>query len=146
MKIKAAVTADKRLDALVAHLDSPHFCVELMERVLGNALGAKDPCEHPAAYYVQTTDRSVQIGQNLCGVEVRLTGASVTPARTDAAFHDALRTMREMYAIAIREKVPAGTRVELFVAIMVDGHVRNSEGYSVSVIEAGPEWLEGQAS
>ncbi len=143
-KLKAAVTGNDILNPLVAVLNGKEFCMKLMDRVLNRYFHVDDPAQRPAEYYVQFTDRTVEIVDGMYGVEVRLTGVSVTPARTDGDFHTALLATVDAYSLAIKQNVPQDVKVQLFVAIMVDGVVRNQAGVHVSVIESDPVWVTGK--
>lgn len=100
-KIKAAAS-EGLPDELLAELDSQVFADALLMGVHGKCLHVEKPTRQPAGHYVQKTDITVQIEPNCFGVEVRFSGISVTPTRTDADFHEALAALASLYRQAIR--------------------------------------------
>lgn len=143
MKLKAAVTRNPILDSLVAFLNSAEFCGELLEDALGKCLHVENVLARPGEHYVQECDRTVELLRGCFGVEVRLTGASVTPERTDGDFHDALQVIFGLYATTIEEYAPDGERVQLFVAIMTNDKIRDLDGFTTTVLESRSDWVEG---
>ncbi|MBI1961502.1 MAG: hypothetical protein HYS45_02270 [Parcubacteria group bacterium] len=120
---------------------SEGFARTFLENVLVGCLGAKDPAERPAEYYVQEPDPMVTVGVCL-GVELRLTGIS-RGGRTAKQFHDALKALKDLAARTIAENLKVG-RVQLFVVIMLDGDVETKPGsgqYS-NVLESDAIWVE----
>lgn len=147
MKLKA-VLFDNTPSALIAALEK--IRPDIMREVLVPHL--KVPTDFgPAEFYVQRSDmvfkdEATQESDWMC--EVRLTGASgprTNFKRAVGDFWNAGKALAELYKRKIRECVPKGQRVQLFVVIMLDEPIPvDDTGKLSSLIESTPEWVTGE--
>jgi len=129
-------------------LRSPEFAAAFLTKVVGEHLGAENPLERPAEYYVQKPDWIIQANPGYYGVEFRLTGTTRN-GRTPAQFHKALKETHALVKATIREALVAaksGQRIQMFCVIMLDDSVEIVPGsgkYS-NIIEAEAEWIAAE--
>jgi hypothetical protein len=138
MKLKPAIT-DGAPEAFINAVDSPEFSNRVFHRVLQQQLGVG--AMGPAEFYVQKADRTVASDHNFWGCEVRLTGVSVKPGRD---FDAALSELVNLYTSEIRENVPRGKKIQLFVVIMLDAIVEHADGSRSALFESMPVWVHGE--
>ena len=140
-----AVVSDGIDKAVLGALRTPQFAEEIIRKVMGGCLGAENPLERPAEYYVQFPDLTIQVKDGFYGVEFRLTGATRND-RTPAQFHKALKVEHEIVKTAVSDALKslgAGVKVQMFVVIMLDGDIETKPGSGVysNVIESDAEWV-----
>ena len=136
MKIKAVIHP-KSPKGFIVYLNE-EIAKIILQRVLV-------PCMHvgsnfgPAEFYVQECDiaRGGTPGF-LC--EVRLTGVSFNRKRSINDFYEAAKELHKIYAEAIKKFFQQSDRVQLFVCIMVDKPLPET---NENLIETEPEWVNG---
>ena len=147
MKLKA-VLFDNTPEALVKALET--IRPDVMAEVLVPHLKVS-PEFGPAEFYVQRSDmvfKDKTLGEKDWMCEVRLTGASgprTNFKRAVGDFWNAGRALTELYKRKVRECVPKGQRVQLFVVLMLDESIPIDDTGKLSpLIESTPEWVEGE--
>ena len=145
MKLKAAAT-DGLPQSVVDAFGGEKFAEKFLVEIVGDCLGAKNPLDRPAAFYVQHPDVTVRLG-DVYGIELRLTGVS-RDGRTPAQFHEALKALValavETLSRALQESPGLNAlRVQLFCFIMLDGQIENAPGsvHYTSVLESEELWV-----
>lgn len=105
----------------------------------------------PAEFYVQRSDmvfKDESVAEKDWMCEVRLTGVSGPQTnfkRSVADFWNAGKALTELYKRKIKECVPKGQRVQLFVVIMLDEPIRVQGTNELSpLVESTPEWVTGE--
>lgn len=147
MRLETTVT-EGIPNAVISAMASAEFAGKFLDEVVGEILGAKNPRERPAEYYVQKPDFTIGCGP--CGVELRLTGVS-RDGRKASQFHQALTRLHELARSALQEAVNTKglqIKVQFFVAIMLDSAIETAPGsgkYS-NILESEAEWVETTAS
>lgn len=148
MKLKA-VLFDGTFPTLVRATEG--IRAEVMSQVLIPHLKVP-PNFGPAEFYLQRSDSVVKDSNMppdhwMC--EVRLTGVSgptINFKRSVADFWNAGKALTNLYRQKIKECVPEGHQVQLFVVIMIDEPIPvNSFGTRSPLIENDPEWVRGEA-
>lgn len=142
MKIKAACIGVPPL--VVDALSGTEFASEVLQEVIGEALGVKNVLNRPAEYYVQFADVGPAPKQGMMGIEVRLTGVSRN-GRKAKQFHDALIALERIVEKMVMKTLDRGKKCQIFCVIMIDGDVETSPGsgnYS-SNLESEPVWVKG---
>lgn len=141
MKLKAAITRGTP-EAVIKNLGSQEFARAFLEEVCQGQLGAVHVLFHPAAFYVQEPDTTVNVDGRL-GVELRLTGVS-RGTRLPEQFKEAIKTLHRLAMQAISNGLLEGAakeEVELFTVLMLDGDTSAPQGGYSNVLELGPDWV-----
>lgn len=144
MKCKAAIS-DEAPRELFATFGGAPFAREVLDSVIGDALGVENPTGSPGEYYVQHPDKTVTVEDDVWGIEVRLTGVS-RGSRKAAQFHraiDALEAICIEHAVAALADTRDGGRAQVFCVIMLDGDIETAPGSGVytNVIESKAVWV-----
>lgn len=139
MELTTSLTENPRLGVLAAFLDS----MECQADVLGalTTLGVEGPLDRPAEFSALQCARSVEAKTGVWGLAVRLTDVS-RGARKSEVFHQLLAQLVKLYERAISKQAPRGTRVQLFVRIVLDADIQLSDGSYGCIIESEAKWVE----
>ncbi len=138
--------------------DTPLVLVAALERIRPDVMGEvlvphlKVPTDFgPAEFYVQRSDmvfKDETTAKKDWMCEVRLTGVSgprTNFKRSVADFWNARNALTGLYKRKIRECVPKGHRIQLFIVIMLDESIPVDESGRLSpLIESLPEWVSGE--
>lgn len=143
MKIKPAVTEGTPEPVLEA-LNSKHIARRIYTEVLQGPLRVKSM--GPAEWYIQRADETIEVEEGSFGCEVRLTGVSRNPKRSEQDFWDAREVLERIYRETIEENLPVGMKMQLFVAIMLDAPIRDERGRDTTIVEGDAVWVEGKKS
>lgn len=84
----------------------------------------------PAEFFCQECDRMIPRmarDPDTIGVDVTLSGVSVNARRASKDFWDALDKLASIYGEVIRENLPAGMKVQLFVRMALDKQIEYLE-------------------
>ena len=83
---------------------SEEFTEKFFGKVAGECFGISNACDLRAEYYVQLTDRTIVVNDDVTGIEVRLTGVS-RGNREPKVFHDALQKLEELVVSMLQESL-----------------------------------------
>ena len=145
MKVKAAITEGVP-EEFVEKMNSPETAQSIFS-LLAKHLRVAPEELGPATHYMQEADRTIQLRPRQWGCEVRVSGVSVTHRRAPIDFWEAVDGLHKLIREIIVQEMPKGTRVQLFVALMLDSPVPTaSRGNMTTLIESTPEWVNGNRS
>ncbi|MDO8633378.1 MAG: hypothetical protein Q7K38_02440 [Candidatus Wildermuthbacteria bacterium] len=144
MKVKAAIT-EGAPEALMQAIDSPATARQIFA-LLARDLRVKQKDLGPATHYMQRSDRTIQAWPGKLGCEMRVSGVSVTPHRAPVDFWNAVDDLHKFLKSLIVRTAPKGTKIQLFVAIMLDSPIRDPQNQMTTLLESTSEWVEGQLS
>ncbi|MBI4022679.1 hypothetical protein HY375_00745 [Candidatus Berkelbacteria bacterium] len=143
MKVKATITRGAP-SAVIDAFGGEVFAEDVLKHVIGDVLGAVDPSQRPAEYFVQEPDLSVCVHSGCLGVVVQLSGVS-RGDRSPDSFLGALQLLEEI-AIETIKRNRGEARLQLFCVIALDGDVPAGSGvggYS-SLLETKACWIGGE--
>ena len=134
--------------AVIDELNNQTFVCCFIEDIIKKQLGAKNPLERPAEYYVQEPDFIIQAVSCYYAVEFRLTGVTRN-GRTPSQLHRALNAMHLLVKETIRIALVDSTseeRIQMFCVLMLDGDIetRPGSGEYSTVLESDAEWISAQ--
>ncbi len=154
MKLKATISLpgehfspDQRLTLarLVIVTNSPELHNRVYQEVLRPNLRVAESFG-PAEYFSQLSDRMTRTNDCRIGVDVTLSGISVTARRAQKDFWDGLEGLHRIYREVIMEHLSSGLSAQLFTRMALDAHVSYLDHFgSTSLLEQGPEIIEGKA-
>lgn len=136
MKLKATISRRvMESEGLIIALET------IRSRVLNEVL---KPCLKtgdfgPAEFFVQECDFANRATHEpFC--EARLTGVSINDDRAPNDFRRAVKKLFSIYKDVIEKLTKKGIKTQLYVSLMLDAPLPNTDS---SIVEVGPEWVEG---
>jgi len=107
----------------------------------------------PAEGYIQVNDisrRSPDMAETdgMCNIKLtEVSGPTACIRRSIQDFYLAVDALTDLYRRKIKQHLPRGHRIQLFVVIVLDEKipVRNKPGEFSPLVEGNPEWVEGEA-
>ena len=106
----------------------------------------------PAEGFIQVNDVSrrspdVATTDGMCNVKLtEVSGPRICIRRSIQNFYDALDALTALYRRKIKEHLPKGNRIQLFVVIVLDERipVRGKPGEESQLVESDAEWVQGE--
>ena len=101
----------------------------------------------PAEYFTQMSDRMTRVREdNLIGLDVMLSGVSVTTRRAQKDFWDGLDKLHEIYQLVATEHLVPDLRAQLFTRMGLDKPIEYLDRPgSTPLPENGPTFVDGSA-
>lgn len=154
MKLKATISLPGQhfslsqrlsLAEMVQATNSGYLHEEVYKEVLAMSLRVGE--YGPAEYFTQQTDRMTRTNSgDIVGVDVALSGVSVTTGRAQKDFWDGLQRLHEIYSeVATLHLVP-DLRAQVFTRMALDSPISYLDRHgATSLLEKGPTTLNGLA-